>query len=98
MIRCGLTNPIMEKDMVTELNIGNMLENDFDNDPVYLSEMSMLVDDHIYQLVEMIREVLIRWPLLDKDVKIEKDTPLISWIVFVDSMIGKLPGNLINRR
>jgi len=98
MIRCGLINPFMEKDMVTELNIGNMLENDFDNDPVYLSEISMLVDDHIYQLVEMIREVLMRWPLLDKDVKIEKDTPLISWIVFVDSMIGKLPGNLINRR
>ena len=44
------------------------------------------------------REVLIRWPLLDKDVKIEKDKPLINWIVFVDTLIGKLPSNLINRR
>lgn len=98
MIRCGLTNPYLEKDNINELAIGNMLESSFDNDPIYLSEMSILVDDHIYQLVELIREVLIRWPLLDKDVKIEKDTPLINWIVFVDSLIGNLPSNLINHR
>jgi HD-GYP domain-containing protein (c-di-GMP phosphodiesterase class II) len=98
MIRCGLINANMDKEDVTELNISNMLENDFENNPVYLSELSVLVDDHIYQLIELIREVLIRWPLLDKDVKIEKDKPLINWIVFVDTLIGKLPSNLINRR
>lgn len=98
MIRCGLTNPYLDKENINDLNITNMLENNFGNEPKYLAELSTLVDDHIYQLIELVREVLNRWPLLDKDVKIEKDKPLINWIVFVDSMIGKLPSNLINRR
>jgi HD-GYP domain-containing protein (c-di-GMP phosphodiesterase class II) len=98
MIRCGLSNPYLDKDAISELTIGSMMQECFDNDSLYLSELSILADDHIYQLVELIREVLIRWPLLDKDVKIEKDTPLINWIVYVDTLIGKLPGNLLNRR
>ncbi|MBD3670083.1 MAG: HD domain-containing protein [Gammaproteobacteria bacterium] len=96
MIRCGLINTHLEH--VGELNIKSMLEQYFDNDPQYLAELSILVDDHIYQLVELIREVLIRWPLMDADIKQEKDTPLINWIVFIDSMLGNLPSNLMNRR
>ncbi|MDH5182421.1 MAG: HD domain-containing protein [Gammaproteobacteria bacterium] len=92
MIRCGLINHHLEN--VTKLNIENMLANNFDNELEYLVEMSTLVDDHVYQLVELIRNLLRRWPIIDKDIKTDKDTPLINWISFVDQMLGKLPHNM----
>ena len=92
LIRCGLTNAYLEN--VTQLNIENMLSNSFDNEDEYLLEMSTLADDHIYQLVELIRDLLRRWPIIDKDIKTEKDTPLINWIRFVDEMLAKLPPSM----
>ena len=96
LIRCGLTNPYLEH--VTNLNIENMLATRFDNDEEYLQEMSCLADEHIYQLVALIRDLIRRWPIIDKDIKTEKDTPMINWIIFVDSMLEKLPSEMFYRR
>lgn len=96
LIRCGLTNSYLEN--ITHLNVENMLAESFDNNEEYLIEMSTLVDDHIYQLVELIRDLIRRWPIIDKDIKTEKDSPLINWIIFVDQMLAKLPSNMFNVR
>lgn len=92
LIRCGLTNIYLEN--ITKLNIENMLSAEFDNSVEHLAEISTLVDDHIYQLVSLIRDLIRRWPIIDKDIKTEKDSPLINWIIFVDQMLAKLPSNM----
>lgn len=63
-------------------------------DIVAQQEAAAVVNEFLYQLVMLVREILSRWPLLDKDLKIEKDTPIINWMYLLYGMMKKLPASM----
>lgn len=78
-----------------EVSVRELLDS-LEGDITAQQEAAAVVNEFLYQLIMLVREILSRWPLLDKDFKIEKDTPIINWMYTLYSMIKKLDSSMKN--